>query len=169
MKILNKIKNNSKGFAHLELIVIVVVVAVIAGAGYFVYQHHKKATVSHASGYSSLFSAFGFNINACQNYSSAFNGTYTVKVYFIQPASITGGLRWTSYQLNTFRGPTREFHYSGAAFFNGVVGSLTIYASKPKHDLVEALAKNGNGAFFGPSRVDPASIQTCPPPSVTYL
>jgi hypothetical protein len=46
MKILDKLRKDSKGFGHIEMFTIVLVVAAIAGVGYFVYNRGHK--VAHA-------------------------------------------------------------------------------------------------------------------------
>ncbi|HUD06118.1 MAG TPA: hypothetical protein VMR18_04370 [Candidatus Saccharimonadales bacterium] len=51
MKIPRRTKLNSKGFGHVELLLVVVLVVALAGVGYFVYQHDKKTVTVHAGSY----------------------------------------------------------------------------------------------------------------------
>ena len=46
----NKLKTNSSGFGHIEMLLIVVAVVVIAGVGFFVYQNHNKKTSKALAG-----------------------------------------------------------------------------------------------------------------------
>jgi uncharacterized protein (UPF0333 family) len=46
MKALKKLKLNSKGFSHVELLLVIVVVVAIAGVGVFVYKHDHKTTTT---------------------------------------------------------------------------------------------------------------------------
>ena len=59
MKIFKKL--NSKGFGHLELLIVIVVVALVAGTGFFVYQHHKKHDVAHAGSWTYIGAAYYLN------------------------------------------------------------------------------------------------------------
>jgi hypothetical protein len=51
MNILKNLKKDSRGFGHIEMIVIVLVIAVIAGVSFFVYKH--KAT-AHAGSWTPI-------------------------------------------------------------------------------------------------------------------
>jgi hypothetical protein len=56
MNILRNLKKDSRGFGHVETLLIVLVVAAVAGVGYFVYQNHKTSgsTTAHAGSYTSV-------------------------------------------------------------------------------------------------------------------
>lgn len=45
-------KLNSRGFGHVELLLVVVLVVAVALTGFFVYKHDKKTVTAHAGSYS---------------------------------------------------------------------------------------------------------------------
>jgi hypothetical protein len=51
MKNFIKTKSNSKGFGHLEVIVMVLFVIVFAGTATLIYKHDKNKSITHAVGY----------------------------------------------------------------------------------------------------------------------
>ena len=85
MKITNKLKTNTSGFGHIEMLLLVVAVVVIGGVGFFVYQNQNKKTASkstaHAGGWtkvekgryctnSKCTTSIGFNSFACYDNST---------------------------------------------------------------------------------------------------
>ena len=62
----NKLKTNSSGFGHIEMLLIVVAVVVIAGVGFFVYNNSNKKK-AHAGGWTPLNNQDGHAIWGCWN------------------------------------------------------------------------------------------------------
>jgi uncharacterized protein (UPF0333 family) len=87
----NKLKTNTSGFGHIEMLLLVVAVVVIGGVGFFVYQNQNKKTASkstaHAGGYTPLYNYSGITTSACKTYNSVYGGIYTVKVLFTKAAT----------------------------------------------------------------------------------
>jgi hypothetical protein len=58
MKIKSKLKNNNKGFGHIEILLVIVAVVIIGAVGFFVYQNHNKKTatksIAHAGGWTPI-------------------------------------------------------------------------------------------------------------------
>ena len=84
----NKLKTNSSGFGHIEMLLLVVAVVVIGGVGFFVYQNQNKKTASkstaHAGGWN-----YGYIGTATNGY---YGVTYTVKACRILQATGFGKL-----------------------------------------------------------------------------
>ncbi len=72
MKITNKLKNNNKGFSHIEMLLLVVAVVVIGGVGLFVYNsNNKKASstiTAHAGGWTQIDTGRYCTNNSCSTY-----------------------------------------------------------------------------------------------------
>ena len=76
----NKLKTNSSGFGHIEMLILVVAVVVIGGVGFFVYQNQNNKTAkAHAGGWSTIAyaagavnSSTGYTVQACYTPVSAF-------------------------------------------------------------------------------------------------
>ncbi|MEI7674156.1 MAG: hypothetical protein WCI60_00255 [bacterium] len=66
----NKLKTNSSGFGHIEMLLIVVAVVVIGGVGFFVYQNQNKKTAkAHAGSWAS----YPVYSQVCTNWTGASN------------------------------------------------------------------------------------------------
>ena len=119
----NKLKTNTSGFGHLEMLLLVVAVVVIAGVGFFVYQNHnKKTTKAHAGSWASYQvnsqvcaswdskncpggdGGYTGRINAtlwaCRQYINAYGGVNQVHAHFM-----SGPFYYNSYYQGTYRGP----------------------------------------------------------------
>jgi hypothetical protein len=90
MKSIKKYRLNSKGFSHVELLIVLIMLAAIAGVGFFVYSHHNKA---HAAGWTTLSfvsstaesgSGAGISAIACQ---TEVNSTFEVQIEAINSNS----------------------------------------------------------------------------------
>jgi uncharacterized protein (UPF0333 family) len=72
MKITNKLKNNNKGFSHIEMLLLVVAVVVIGGVGFFVYSsNNKKASstiTAHAGKWTQIDTGVYCTNNSCSTY-----------------------------------------------------------------------------------------------------
>ena len=62
----NKLKTNSSGFGHIEMLLIAVAIVVIAGVGFFVYNNNNKKK-AHAGGWTLLNMQDGHAIWGCWN------------------------------------------------------------------------------------------------------
>jgi len=136
----NKLKTNSSGFGHIEMLLLVVAVVVIGGVGFFVYQNQNKKTASkstaHAGGYTTLGSSNGngVTVSACKTYNSIYGGIYTVKVLFTKAAT-TPAYNYDVFDLggNNF---TQSQRTTSNAFYAGTVAAVTINMSVVNKDLV---------------------------------
>ena len=61
MKITNKLKTNTSGFGHIEMLLIVVAVVVIGGVGFFVYQNHNKKTATKSTAHAGAWTNLGLS------------------------------------------------------------------------------------------------------------
>ena len=72
MKITNKLKNNNKGFGHIEMLLVIVAVVIIGAVGFFVYQNHNKKTATkstaHAGGWTQIDTGRYCTNNSCSTY-----------------------------------------------------------------------------------------------------
>ena len=134
----NKLKTNSSGFGHIEMLLLVVAVVVIGGVGFFVYNNSNKKTTSkstaHAGGYTTLGLHSGIKVSACQTYNSVYGGIYTVKVLFTKAATTPA----YTYQLWDVNGITNAVSQSTTsnAYYAGTVASYTINMSVVNRDHV---------------------------------
>ena len=85
IKRISKLKTNTSGFGHIEMLLLVVAVVVIGGVGFFVYQNQNKKTASkstaHAGGWTLLNTGILTNTKGYRN---------TVKLYACAQASVWG-------------------------------------------------------------------------------
>ena len=132
----NKLKTNSSGFGHIEMLLLVVAVVVIGGVGFFVYNNSNKKTASkstaHAGGYTTLGSSNGVTASACKTYNSVYGGIYTVKVLFTKAAT-TPAYTYDIYDRNGITGAISQRTTSNA-YYAGTVASYTINMSVVNKD-----------------------------------
>ncbi len=134
----NKLKTNTSGFGHIEMLLLVVAVVVIGGVGFFVYNNSNKKTASkstaHAGGYTPLGSQYGITTSACKTYNSAWGGFYAVKV-LINKAATTPAYTYDVYDRNGITGATSQRTTSNA-YWAGVVAGVTINMSVVNQDYI---------------------------------
>jgi len=134
----NKLKTNSSGFGHIEMLLLVVAVVVIGGVGFFVYQNQNKKTASkstaHAGGYTKLGSSNGITVSACKTYNSVYGGIYTVKVLFTKAAST----RAQQYDVYDYNGITKAYSQrtTSNAYYAGTTAAVTINMSVVNKDYI---------------------------------
>ena len=134
----NKLKTNTSGFGHIEMLLLVVAVVVIGGVGLFVYNNSNKKTASkataHAGGYTRLGSRHGITTSACKTYNSAWGGFYAVKVLFTKKATIPA----PSYQVFDQNGITYAISQvtQSTAYYAGTVAAVTINMSVVNKDKI---------------------------------
>jgi Tfp pilus assembly protein FimT len=128
-----KSKLNTRGFGHIEMVVIVFVVAVIAGVGFFVYQGHNKtkSTTAHAGGlnYGLVGTSNGVTFKACkQLVNSAYGGIWNIQV-------IAGGSNLNSSTvayMNDYSNSNAtgwQWAASSSSWWAGTVTSFSHYAN----------------------------------------
>jgi hypothetical protein len=135
----NKLKTNSSGFGHIEMLLLVVAVVVIGGVGFFVYNNSNKKTASkstaHAGGYTYLTNISGITTSACKTYNSAWGGFYAVKVLFTKAAT-TPAYTYDVYDKNGITGAISQ-RTSGNAYWAGTVAAVTINMSVVNKDNIQ--------------------------------
>ena len=134
----NKLKTNSSGFGHIEMLLLVVAVVVIGGVGFFVYNNSNKKTASkstaHAGGYTTLGSTNGITASACKTYTNIWGGIYTVKV-LITKATSTPAYNYDVFDVNgNFAVYQRT---TSTAYYAGTVAAVTINMSVVNKDRIE--------------------------------
>jgi hypothetical protein len=120
----NKLKTNSSGFGHIEMLLLVVAVVVIGGVGFFVYQNHNKKTSKALAGSWALLGTQNINnstvnLFACAQY-TPFGST---------PA-------WTIKLAMTQSNPNANITLNSDVY----TGST--------HDVVQVFDKTVNGSFY---------------------
>jgi len=134
----NKLKTNSSGFGHIEMLLLVVAVVVIGGVGFFVYNNSNKKTASkstaHAGGYTTLGSYSGITASACKTYNSVYGGIYSVKV-LITKAATTPAYTYDVYDWNGITGAISQRTQS-TAYYAGTVAAVTINMSVANRDSI---------------------------------
>ena len=112
----NKLKTNSSGFGHIEMLLLVVAVVVIGGVGFFVYQNHNKKTATkstaHAGGWTPLTFMSGVAIYGCWN--GQWGNYSEAKISYVKQASANPANLW--YHTFTFNIDRRQsFNDAGQA------------------------------------------------------
>ena len=134
----NKLKTNSSGFGHIEMLLLVVAVVVIGGVGFFVYNNSNKKTASkstaHAGGYTTLGSYNGATVSACKTYNSAWGGFYAVKVLITKAAS-TPAYDYDVFDTNGINNAYSQ-RTSSSAYWGGTVAAMTINMSVVNRDYI---------------------------------
>jgi hypothetical protein len=134
----NKLKTNTSGFGHIEMLLLVVAVVVIGGVGFFVYNNSNKKTASkstaHAGGYTKLGSTSGITVSACKTYNSVYGGIYTVKVLITKAAS-TPAYKYFVYDVNGITNAISQDTTSDA-YYAGTVAAVTINMSVVNKDSI---------------------------------
>ena len=134
----NKLKTNSSGFGHIEMLLLVVAVVVIGGVGFFVYNNSNKKTATkstaHAGGYTTLGSTYGITTSACKTYNSARGGFYAVKVLFTKDATLLRG-PYNVYVVNGKTGAISQRTFSNA-YYAGTTATVTINMSVVNNDII---------------------------------
>ncbi len=145
----NKLKTNTSGFGHIEMLLLVVAVVVIGGVGFFVYQNQNKKTASkataHAGGYTQLSGAWNTNmitVSACKTYNSVYGGIYTVKV-LITKAATTPAYTYDVYDRNG----TISQRTTSNAYYAGTVAAVTINMSVVNNDMLSAQTNEGKNSY----------------------
>jgi len=134
----NKLKTNSSGFGHIEMLLLVVAVVVIGGVGFFVYQNQNKKTASkstaHAGGYTIIGTSSGITASACKTYNSAWGGFYAVKVLFTKAATAPP----FPYSVDVHNGITGAISQekTSNAYWAGTVAAVTVKISVVSKDGV---------------------------------
>jgi hypothetical protein len=59
MKITNKLKTNTSGFGHIEMLLVIVAVVIIGAVGFFVYQNHNKKTATKSTAHAGAWTNVG--------------------------------------------------------------------------------------------------------------
>ncbi len=140
----NKLKTNSSGFGHIEMLLLVVAVVVIGGVGFFVYNNSNKKTASkataHAGGYTILGNAAGITTSACKTYNSVYGGIYTVKVLFTKAAT-TPAYTYDAYDVNGINN-TKSQETKSNAYYAGTVAAVTINMSVVNKDSIFTYSMN---------------------------
>jgi hypothetical protein len=150
----NKLKTNSSGFGHIEMLLLVVAVVVIGGVGFFVYNNSNKKTASkstaHAGGYTTLGLSSGITVSACKTYNSVYGGIYSVKV-LITKAATTPAYR---YDVSDMNGITKVYsqHTNSTAYYAGTVAAVTINMSVVNRDEITinapSLTNSANTVYY---------------------
>ena len=97
-----KLRTNSKGFGHIEMLLIVVAIVVIAGVGFFVYNNNNKKK-AHAGGWTPLTVMSGEAIYGCWN--GQWGNYSEAKIAYVKQASANPNLLWYhTYTWNFDRG-----------------------------------------------------------------
>ncbi len=120
----NKLKTNTSGFGHIEMLLLVVAVVVIGGVGFFVYQNHNKKTSKALAGSWALLGTQNINnstvnLLACAQY-TPFGST---------PA-------WTIKEAMTQSNPNTNITLASYVY----LGST--------RDAVQYFGKTVNGSFY---------------------
>lgn len=98
MKLFKKLKLNSKGFSHVELLIVVVLVLAMGGVGYLVYREDHTSSTAHAGSWLSVGTIksdvtgdkTAINVFACkQKYTSTNWGILGMGVQSIPPVAPT--------------------------------------------------------------------------------
>ena len=92
-----KLRTNSKGFGHIEMLLIVVAVVVIAGVGFFVYNNNNKKK-AHAGGWTPVTVMNGVAIYGCWN--GQWGNYSEAKIAYVKQASANAANLW--YHTKTF-------------------------------------------------------------------
>jgi hypothetical protein len=160
MMLLHKPKLNSKGFGHVELILIIVVIVALVGVGGLVYSKHNKA---HAGGWT-LIAGTGASgtqyIKACHTYSAnyyGFGAVNEITVQFWKPGSLQN-VWYTAY--NTRLNPNGIAN--GTSWFYGVVAQESVNQSVLLNDKISidtGTGARGGGATYTVAQVN--SWATC--------
>ena len=144
----NKLKTNSSGFGHIEMLLLVVAVVVIGGVGFFVYNNSNKKTASkataHAGGYTKVGSANGVTISACQTWNSAWGGIYTVKVLFTKKATTPAN----TYDVYTQNGNVISQRTKSNAYYAGTVAGVTINVATWNNDTLKIYLDNDTAWWY---------------------
>jgi hypothetical protein len=106
-----KLRTNSKGFGHIEMLLIVVAIVVIAGVGFFVYNNNNKKK-AHAGGWTPLTVMSGEAIYGCWN--GQWGNYSEAKIAYVKQASANPAiLEYHTYTFNNDRG--KSFYDAGQA------------------------------------------------------
>ena len=134
----NKLKTNSSGFGHIEMLLLVVAVVVIGGVGFFVYNNSNKKTASkataHAGGYTTIGMGRGLTVSACKTYNSVYGGIYSVKV-LITKAATTPAYQYDIFDIGKTGAISQRT--TSNAYYAGTVASVTINISVVNADAVD--------------------------------
>ena len=153
----NKLKRNTSGYGHIEMLLLVVAVVVIGGVGFFVYQNQNNKTAkAHAGGYTTLGSSSGITASACKTYNSIYGGIYSIKVLFIKEAS-TPAYNYDVFDINELNGAYSQRTTSNA-YNAGTLAAVSINMSVVNKDIVvinlgrnvvgyEIIPGTGNGDY----------------------
>ena len=133
-----KIKTNTSGFGHLEMLFLVLAVVIIGTVGFFVYQNQNKKTASkataHAGSYTTIGTGRGITISACKTYNSVYGGIYTVKVLFAKAAT-TPAYTYDVFDQNGITGAFSQETKSNA-YYAGTVAAVVINMSVVNKDIL---------------------------------
>ena len=156
----NKLKTNTSGFGHIEMLLLVVAVVVIGGVGFFVYNNSNKKTASkstaHAGGYTTLTSDHGITTSACKTYNSVYGGIYTVKFLFTKAAASTA-YYYDVVDVNGITGAGSQRTFSNA-YYAGTVAGATINMSVVNKDKI-SYSNGWVGGNIVPGNIN--QITTC--------
>ena len=137
----NKLKTNSSGFGHIEMLLLVVAVVVIGGVGFFVYNNSNKKTASKATAHAATalptpldLSHSGITVSACKTYTNIWGGIYSVKVLITK--NVNTPAYW--YDVSDINGITQAYsqHTHSNAYYAGTVASYTINMSVVNKDYI---------------------------------
>ena len=107
-----KLRTNSKGFGHIEMLLIVVAIVVIAGVGFFVYNNNNKKK-AHAGGWTPVTIMSGEAIYGCWN--GQWGNYSEAKIAYVKQASANPANLW--YHTYTFN-VSNEHSYNDAGQAN---------------------------------------------------
>ena len=137
-----KLRTNSKGFGHIEMLLIVVAVVVIAGVGFFVYNNNNKKK-AHAGGWTLIAGMSGEAIYGCWN--GQWGNYSEAKIAYVKQASANPNLLWYhTYTWNFDRGHS----YSDAGQANAYWAD-TIAVQKVAFNI-----NNNVDVYYGDGPVD---------------
>ena len=162
----NKLKTNTSGFGHIEMLLLVVAVVVIGGVGFFVYQNNNKKAApkitAHAGGWtqidkgqyctnSNCTTSLGFTGFACYTDAGAY-GKYVKSLIVL--ASATPWPNGTNSTIQSLQGPTSTHNwdkFEGGNWLYGAFHTTGYYLINPSvTNLIQAYPYGpNNGGLTG--------------------
>ena len=173
----NKLKTNSSGFGHIEMLLLVVAVVVIGGVGFFVYNNSNKKTATkstaHAGSYTTIdkgryctnnscSTSISFTAQACYTNAGAYGSYVKVLIGLSSPTPYPNNTQTiiTNYQsqsiptkINSTKTETGNwlygaFHTSNAYLINPKVNNfIAAYPIGPNTSTI------GAGYYGSPQNV----------------
>lgn len=145
MKTVKRATLNSKGFSHLEMLLVAIVVIAVLGVGVLVYRHDKNSNVANAAGWTSLVNAYGVKISACKIHSDAYGGVNKVTFLFTKSVSTPA----YTYTVSDWQRGKKISLQSSNDYWDKVAGELTVGQSIWYGDSVDASINGGSHGSTG--------------------